>query len=582
MSEHEDADRPDEVDRPDDIVSEEIVSDEIVAEEIITEEPALSVREARRARRRRVRRAEPVAPDPRAPILFAGGVIGAAVLVGIGLLVPPAPGTVIPPPVIEPVDATVLICPEPGGANDAEVTSAIAIVPDLAGQDRPGATTLTYLGKPEEPVDIVTGDGIGLVEPGASVEVVNADGRLRPLVTIAEGGLAPGVVAGQYDLGLSGPRRGLAMLNCPSPAPSWWFVGGGATTGRTTQMYLVNPESSDAEVDISLAGPDGPISTPSLRGLIVPAESRATIRLSRVAPRVPSVAWRVQVRTGRVTASVLDIDAEGFVPRGLDWIPPSAEPATRVYVPGILPGDGRRRLIVHAPGDLDALVQLRVISPDGAYTPIDLPEVEVLAGSVSVLDLTPALQGSAGTLELTSDQPIVASVRSRHEGVDASSNQIREDISFATGATSISTLAAATGLPAVRGTGVTLWLTAPAPQTTPGGEGASAGGDDPGITATIRVLPFGDGSVEPAPIVVDVPYDRAVPVTIDRPENAVWFTATVSPSAGRIYVAQSSLRRGSRGSLMSSYPLSELRTTVSIPSAGRDQGLSVGAEPIGE
>lgn len=526
-------------------------------------------RRAARRERRRVRRATPNTPDPRGPLLLVIAVAIAAAVVAASAAIPRVPASSIPPPIIEPIDASVLLCPEPGGANGAEVTSAVSIVPDLTGQDRPGAVSLSYLGKSDELVDVITGNGIGLTEPGASVEVVNDQGRLRPLVIAGEGGLAPGLVAAQYELGLDGPRRGLATMNCPSPSPTWWFVGGGSTTGRTTQMYLVNPETSEAEVDITLAGTEGPISAPSLRGLVIPAQSRTTVRLSRVAPAQASVAWNVQVRTGRIAVAVQDIDAEGFVPRGVDWIPPSADPSTRVYVPGILGGDGRRRLVVYAPGDLDAQVTLRVLTPDGAYIPTDLPEIEVPAGSVIATDLTPALQGSPGTLELVSDVPIMATVRMRHEGVDASSTQIREDISYATGAAPVVGLAAAAGLPAVRGTAAILWLTVPRPP------GDDVQGEQT-TTVTIRVLPFGDEVSEPEPLVIDVPVDRAVGVTIPRPENAEWFTAVVQPESGGVYVAQSSLRRGSRGTLFSGYPLSTLRTTVSIPSAGRSLGLMLG------
>jgi hypothetical protein len=396
--------------------------------------------------------------------------------------------------------------------------------------------------------------------------VINDSGRLRPLIAAAEGGLAPGLVAAQYELGLSGPRRGVAMLNCPSPSPTWWFVGGGSSSGRTTTMYLVNPEASDAEVDVQLAGTEGPIPANSLRGLVIPAQSRTAIRLTRVAPAQSTVVWTVQVRTGRIAAAVQDIDAEGFVPRGIDWIPPSAEPATRVHIPGVLGGGDARRLIVHAPGDADAVVSVRLLTEDGAFTPVDLSEVEVPAGTVATVGLTNVLQEVSGTIELTSAVPIVAGVRMRHAGVDASSSEIREDVSFATGATPITGTAAAAGLPAARGTGVTLWLTAPA---------RTSSGDDTDTQVSIRLLPFGADAVAPEPIEVSVPADRAIAVDLPRPENAEWFTAVVTPGRPGIYVAQTSIRRGARGTLFSGYPLATLRTTVSIPSAGRAIGASV-------
>ena len=523
----------------------------------------------RRERRRRIRRAEASAPDPRGPLLVLVAIAIGAAVIAASAAIPRMPATAIPPPVIEPIDASVVICPEPGGANGAVATSAVSIVDDLPGQDRPGAATLSYLGAPDRQVDVITGDGIGLVEPASSVQVINESGRLRPLVATAEGGLAPGLVAAQYELGLSGPRRGVAMLNCPSPSPTWWFVGGGSSSGRTTTMYLVNPEISDAEVDVQLAGTEGPISANSLRGLVIPAQSRTAIRLTRVAPAQATVVWNVQVRTGRIVAAVQDIDAEGFVPRGIDWIPPSAEPATRVYIPGVFGGDGGRRLIVHAPGDADAVVSVRVLTEDGAFTPVDLSEVEVPAGTVATVGLANSLQDVSGTIELTSDVPIVAGVRMRHTGVDASSSEIREDVSFATGATPVTGVAAAAGLPAVRGTGVTLWLTAPAR-----GQSGSAV-DDTDTQVSIRLLPFGADAVAPEPIDVSVPADRAIAVDLPRPENAEWFTAVVTPNRPGIYVAQTSIRRGSRGTLFSGYPLATLRTTVSIPSAGRAIGVSV-------
>jgi hypothetical protein len=100
-------------------------------------------------------------------------------------------------------------------------------------------------------------------------------------------------------------------------------------------------------------------------------------------------------------------------------------------------------------------------------------------------------------------------------------------------------------------------------------------GDDTDTQVSIRLLPFGADSVAPEPIDVSVPADRAIAVDLPRPENAEWFTAVVTPSRPGIYVAQTSIRRGSRGTLFSGYPLATLRTTVSIPSAGRAIGVSV-------
>ena len=99
--------------------------------------------------------------------------------------------------------------------------------------------------------------------------------------------------------------------------------------------------------------------------------------------------------------------------------------------------------------------------------------------------------------------------------------------------------------------------------------------DDTFTTVAVSLTPFGADVQSPDPFTVDVPFDRAFPVTLGRPEGATWVTVQVTPSNHPIYVSQTSLRRGSRGSLISGYPLAPLRTTVSIPTAVQSVLLSL-------
>jgi hypothetical protein len=367
------------------------------------------------------------------------------------------------------------------------------------------------------------------------------------------------------------------MMACPAPGPRWWFVGGGSTAGRTSTLFLVNPESSDAEVDVTIAGPDGVVSTPSVRGLIVPALSRVAVNLSRVAPRLPAAVWQVQVRAGRVVAALQDLDSEGLVQFGIDWVPPAAEPANRVIIPGVLGGPGGRQLIIFAPGDTDTEVQVRLLTPDGAFSSTEEATVEVEGGTVTTVNMAGALGGDPATIELLSEQPIVAGIRQRHPGVDATVPDIRTEVSYSAGAQRISVLGAAATLPAVRGTQANLWITLPRPEGSATDESASD--DDTGTSVTVRIIPFGQGVQAPEPLIISVPYDRAIAVPLERPENATWFTVVVSPSDKPVYVAQTSLRRGQRGSLISGYPLTPLRTSVSLPSARQSLPLSLPPAP---
>ena len=538
------------------------------------------------ARRRRLRRAsaEPAAPDPMGPrsLLVILAVI--VVLVLVGMLVPVAGGSTDSGPSVQPVDSSTAVCPEPGSIDGARTTSAMTVVPDLPGQDREGDASISYLQGSDDSDLADAGLDLPeatLVEPGDSAEVVAESRRLPPLEVRTFGSLAPGLVAAQTTQDSYDENRGLSSTACLGPDTSWWFVGGGSSAGRQTQLVLVNPESTPAELDVSISGPDGPVTTPRLRGMVVEPRSRIVVRLSREAPRLLAAAWHVDVRSGRVVAALSDSELDGFVPRGSDWIPASADPATRVLIPGVIPGEGGRLLVIHAPGELDATVKVRLVTEGGSYVPAATSSVDVPAGTVVTVDLDSALDGQAATVDLQSDVPIVAGIRQRHPGIDASKGSL-EETSFTTGAVAITGIAAAAGLPAERSTAVTVWVTAPGPiqQIMPAdhssmGVDDSMSVDDTPVSVTLRVLPYaGDTPMEsPEPITVTVPRDRLVSIEIPRPEGATWFTAVVEPVGGPIVVAHRALKRNADGSLITGYPWRPLRTTVAVPQAREDASV---------
>lgn len=583
--------------------------------------PSTSPDERRRLRRRRTRADSAPPPDPMA--WRAVGVVAgvAAVLVLAGLLVPTPSADGEQGGTVQPVDSSTAVCPEPGSVDGSRTTSAMTVVPGLPGQDRDGEASIAYLEGGDG-----TGDGSGetvpadegavaadgqpqgsLQQPGDAAQVVAEESRLPALEVRTVGGLAPGLVAAQTTQDSFSDGRGLSSQACLGPDTTWWFVGGGSTAGRESQLVLVNPESTPAELEVAISGPDGPVSAPRLRGIVVEPRSRVVVRLSREAPRLPGVTWRVTVRQGRVMAAVSDRESDGFVPRGADWIPASVDPATRVLVPGVIGGPGGRQLLVHAPGDLSATVRVRLITAAGSFVPVATPEVEVPGGSVVSVDLDSALQGEDATVDLQSDQPIVAGVRQRHPGVDASAGSL-EELSYTAGAALISGDAAVTGLPAERSTGVTVWITAPddiitierAPDSDMAQMESSAEPDSADASAEPTAVPSGDpagdDSVappaqvrlrilaaspegEPLPaiddIVVSVPRGRLVAVDIPRPEGAAWFTVVATVGEGEVVIAHRALRRNKDGSLVTGYPWRPLRTTVVVPRAVPDPGLAI-------
>ena len=518
---------------------------------------------------------------------------------------------------VQPVDSSTSVCPEPGSVGGSLTTSIVTVVPGLPGQDSPGDAVIDFLqgqegdgsGGTVEDDSLVPGADIqgDLTAPGDVARVTADTNRLPALEVRARGGLAPGLIASQTTRDSFSEGRGLASQVCLGPDTTWWFVGGGSTVGRESALVLVNPEETSAELEVTISGPDGPVSTPRLRGLVVEPRSRVVVRLSREAPRLSAAAWRVTVRQGRVMAAVSDFEVEGFVPRGADWIPSSIDPATRVLVPGVKGGLGSRQLLVHAPGELTATVQLRLITAEGSFVPAATPEIEVPGGTVVLVDLGESLQGDDATVDLQSDLPIVAGVRQRHIA-DAEPESSLEETSFTAGAPLIDSLAATTGLPAERNTSVTVWVTVPddvieierAPIPEMEGDATDAsdmpvptsGSPSPTATAvpqgtadevdtvdvTLSILPVSpEGAAMPAAedITVSVPRGRLVAIDIPRPEGADWFTAVARVSGGSVVIAHVAQRRTKDGPLVSGYPWRPLRSAVVVPRAVPDPGLAI-------
>jgi hypothetical protein len=125
------------------------------------------------------------------------------------------------------------------------------------------------------------------------------------------------------------------------------------------------------------------------------------------------------VRAGRVGAQVQAVDKK----LGGDWISSVADPAPGAVLPGI-PGDASSvRLVVLAPGENDADLNVRLATPSGQITPAGHETLHVRAGMTTAVDLRDLTKGEAGSLVLTPTDggddatPVVAALRvTRGEG----------------------------------------------------------------------------------------------------------------------------------------------------------------------
>lgn len=501
----------------------------------------------RRSRRRRSAPRPPVRVGAislgLAAVLVVSG--AGAAIVGLGTATPTIGASAAEPvTTVVPVASTELICPEPGAAEGARTLVSVAALAGLPGQEGEGSVEVHPVPDPQDVLGAITG-------PGRTTAVAIAGEGSPPFAIAARGSTAPGVVAAQTGRAVDGQGRGLASAACLAAGSSWWFLGGGAALGQLTRIVLVNPEASPALVDVTVHGPDGPVELPATRGIALTSRSQTVLRLDRLIPGVAAGAIHVTASSGRVAVGVSDARTDGLIGQGVDWVQPAAEPSRRAIVPGISEGGGARELRLIAPV-ATATASIRVHTAAGSFVPVGLGAVEVPVGRLVSVDLTRALEGQAATVEVTSDEPIVAGVRQ-----DFGAATVAGEVSYVAAVAPTAGPTAAAGLPgalALGGTGfIRVWVTAP----------------DAAASVRVRVLPATGGQTMRAAVdtTLDIPARRVAALDIEPPADVRWFTVLVEPTAGSVVAAHRVIERGPGGSLVTGYAWAPLRVSVTLTTA---------------
>jgi hypothetical protein len=220
-------------------------------------------------------------------------------------------------------------------------------------------------------------------------------------------------------------RDWLAWLPCPEPRARWWFVGAGAASvTHDTVLTVSNPRVGQADVDIDVYGPRGPVAAPGLHGLTVPAGETRTIDLAKVAPAVGDLAVHLVATRGLVAVSAADRFAPGIVGTSVqEWLPSQPTPGRSITLAGLPPNPGRAALLVVNPRQVETIVSVEVVGATGTFAPKQGAEVTVPPGSVESLPLASVLGGDAAAIRITSTRPVTAAVRTVSGG----------DVAFATG-----------------------------------------------------------------------------------------------------------------------------------------------------
>ncbi|MGC5013321.1 DUF5719 family protein [Streptosporangium sp. DT93] len=423
----------------------------------------------------------------------------------------------VPRPERVPVASVTAVCPAPGEAAIGVLTPP--------GSREPGTASL------------VTGDRtLAAVDTPGRLWREEAPASSPPLVVTASGSMASGLEVSQSRRETSGGQRGLAGVRCTEPAASTWLIGPGPSAADVT-LHLSNPDPAPAVAEILVYSGEGPVITDSGNVFTLrPGENR-TIELKDLAPSALVMAIEVRTASGRVTAAARALMNGG---RGVDWLPVSAAPATRVVVPAVPGGEGKRQLLVASAEETDTLVEIKALTPEGTYALKDRELVEVPAGSVATVDLAAGIGGRPAAVLLTSDTPVVA-------GLVATGPGARPDVAFTAGAASID-LGSVVAENRVDGaTSSRLLLTAP--------EGAG--------TVSVQVVSGTDEAHEP--FQVDIPPARTAQVKLPKIKGTFAVVVRPQPGSGPVYGGRVLEERLKGGAALTVQPLAVARIWAMVP-----------------
>lgn len=338
---------------------------------------------------------------------------------------------------------------------------------------------------------------------------------------------APGLVATESFTASGEDVQGLAALPCAAPTADAWLVAGGGDRGRQERLVLTNPGGNAVSARVEAVGADGGGDAKD-RSVVVPAGGRSTVLLDSLGGTEAPQAVHVTTTGGLVAPVIVDQHLDGLTPAGVDVVGPTAQPGTRLVLPGNANGSDRG-LVIAAPGDRDAVVQVRRLSEDAARS---AEVVTVPAGEVVDVDLETSDGMRSWVVE--SDEPVVAASWTRAEGT-----QGRSDMAWSVATPSIGRLAGV-ALPSASADDARTFVEVTA-------------ADAP---AEVEVLVSRDGEVSTEEVSLDGARSKALPV---GRADAVW----VRPVSGRVHSAALVLSApGAQEAQAASLPLLPSRVAV--------------------
>ena len=356
------------------------------------------------------------------------------------------------------------------------------------------------------------------------------------MVIQASGPMARGLEAEQVA------ADGKVAARCDGPGTDFWFAGPGIYTAPKIYLYLMNPGSQPADVNVQAFTDAGPLVGSADSGVAVAPHAMVVQSLGKMLHGTRAMALHVRTSVGQVVAAVEEITGSA---RSGAWLPASASPATRVVLPGMPLTAGTRQLFVTVPGSQDAHITLHATTTKGSYVPTGGGGLDIPGGSVEQLSLT-SLSAIAGALQVSANVPVTATMlvpggpAGTPGAFTAASAPIQEQ-----------------GVAAANVSG--------------GGLASALVLSAPGRAATVRVTQIAAGSSAQAATstVVQIPAEHSVVEKLGQ-ESASHGTAfavfvTLQRGSGPLYAGRVISASGKGGALQSILPMTSALTTVPLP-----------------
>jgi hypothetical protein len=329
---------------------------------------------------------------------------------------------------------------------------------------------------------------------------------------------------------------GVGTVSCTHAGADMWFIGAGTAAGApVTRLYLMNPGTTAASVEVAMLT-DAGVQQGLQAAITVGAGQYIWENIAQYTAGSVVLALHVQASSGQVAAAVWQGQSGGS---GGTWLPQASAPAKQVVIPGLTTASSAARLFVAVPGAADAKVKVEALTAHGPFLPFGPAGQDAPAAASSSFALT-SLGASAAALVLTSNVPITAGIAVPGNGVG----------SFSAAAAPMTGQGVIAGNPAGGQSSVGLILSAP----------------DSAVTATITAVPEAGGQA-PAPKVVQVPAHGTVAVAVQPPADKQPFAIVLTPrdGSGPLYAARVVTSGGLSGTVMSILPVPSTPTEITLP-----------------